>query len=292
MFLSGVFGHMHSWDDYAVVLTLAVVSCGALALITLRRHDASRLAAHMRRAALAKERSPERESFMWAGLEGLLMTTTIANLIGLTFMNSYLMRQAPLAGTLTAAQMLSTSIVATCINACRGKPCFGGISWTFWACKVLPLAALFAVYLFTSNLVYQYLGVGFIQMLKPANGIMLFAASFGLGLEGPPDGIKALNVIVISGAVAATALAKANDDPDGVSTFGIGVMAISIVSATLYQIGIQLLMQHESEALDPVTLLTVMAPTTTAFLAARAARVTGTRASPPHSKCVLEPMDE
>ena len=219
---------------------------------------------------------------MWAGLEGLLMTTTIANLIGLTFMNSYLMRQAPLAGTLTTAQMLSTSIVATCINACRGKPCFGGISLTFWACKVLPLAALFAVYLFTSNLVYQYLGVGFIQMLKPANGIMLFAASFGLGLEGPPDGIKALNVIVISGAVAATALAKANDDPDGVSTFGLCAMAISIISATLYQIGIQLLMQHESEALDPVTLLTVMAPTTTAFLAARAARVTGARALPPH----------
>ena len=51
----------------------------------------------------------------------------------------------------------------------------------------MPLAALFAVYLFTSNLVYSYLGVGFIQMLKPANGIMLFALTLSIGLEGRPE---------------------------------------------------------------------------------------------------------
>ncbi|KAH8070646.1 hypothetical protein JL721_5048 [Aureococcus anophagefferens] len=211
------------------------------------------------------------------GFEAGLMSATIGNLIGLTFMNAYVMRRAPLAASLTAVQMACTSVFATLSNAYRGRPFFGGISFGFWVCRVVPLAALFAVYLFTSNLVYSYLGVGFIQMLKPANGIMLFALTLSIGLEGRPDATKVLNVFVISGAVVGTALAKEGSDPGAVNGFGITVMAISTVAATLYQTGIQLLMQHRDHGLDAVSLLAVMAPTTTVILAVYAALTEWTR---------------
>ncbi|KAH8093588.1 hypothetical protein JL720_4729 [Aureococcus anophagefferens] len=54
-------------------------------------------------------------------------------------------------------------------------------------------------------------------------------------------------------------------------------MAISTVAATLYQTGIQLLMQHRDHGLDAVSLLAVMAPTTTVILAVYAALTEWTR---------------
>ncbi|KAH8050744.1 hypothetical protein JL721_11319 [Aureococcus anophagefferens] len=270
------------WANYATVAVLAAVALGAVVLVAVRRRTAARLAAYARLAydglsPRAGEAHQVFASLKTFGFEAGLMSATIGNLIGLTFMNAYVMRRAPLAASLTAVQMACTSVFATLSNAYRGRPFFGGISFGFWVCRVVPLAALFAVYLFTSNLVYSYLGVGFIQMLKPANGIMLFALTLSIGLEGRPDATKVLNVFVISGAVVGTALAKEGSDPGAVNGFGITVMAISTVAATLYQTGIQLLMQHRDHGLDAVSLLAVMAPTTTVILAVYAALTEWTR---------------
>ena len=270
------------WANYATVAVLAAVALGAVVLVALRRRTAARLAAYARLAydglsPRAGEAHQVFASLKTFGFEAGLMSATIGNLIGLTFMNAYIMRRAPLAASLTVVQMACTSVFATLYNTYRGRPFFGGISFGFWVCRVVPLAALFAVYLFTSNLVYSYLGVGFIQMLKPANGIMLFALTLSIGLEGRPDATKVLNVFVISGAVVGTALAKEGSDPGAVNGFGITVMAISTVAATLYQTGIQLLMQHRDHGLDAVSLLAVMAPTTTVILAVYAALTEWTR---------------
>ncbi|EGB06032.1 hypothetical protein AURANDRAFT_65982 [Aureococcus anophagefferens] len=255
------------WYATKVLLWVLLICCARLFAVEFEAFE--RVAKRVAAAASGDaDAAGAAATFRQAAAEALLMVATVANLIGLTFLNNYVMSETPYAATLTTLQMAASTVVACSINAARGRRLFGSVSLRLWATKVLPLAALFGVYLFTSNLVYRYLDVGFIQMLKPVNGIMLFVLSFGLGIDGRANAAKLLNAFVITGAVTAVAVGKAEIDPDGVTYAGLAIMAVSTVTAALYQTGIQLLMQRPGdERIDPVTMLAVMAPTTTLFLA-------------------------
>ncbi|KAH8051889.1 hypothetical protein JL721_11033 [Aureococcus anophagefferens] len=226
------------WYATKVLLWVLLICCARLFAVEFEAFE--RVAKRVAAAASGDaDAAGAAATFRQAAAEALLMVAAVANLIGLTFLNNYVMSETPYAATLTTLQM-----AASC-----------------------PRGAL-RVYLFTSNLVYRYLDVGFIQMLKPVNGIMLFVLSFGLGIDGRANAAKLLNAFVITGAVTAVAVGKAEIDPDGVTYAGLAIMAVSTVTAALYQTGIQLLMQRPGdERIDPVTMLAVMAPTTTLFLA-------------------------
>ena len=164
-------------------------------------------------------------------------------------------------------QMLCAAVVAAGINKARGHTCFGGLRLKDWATKVVPVASAFAIYLYLSNLAYDYLDVCLIQMLKPVNGLLLFVVTFASGLEGATL-VKTLNAVIILGAVGIIALDKVfNAEAGSANALGVAIVLGSAVAATAYQIGLQCLMQRQGPAeakhlaLDAVTCLAVVVPT-------------------------------
>jgi hypothetical protein len=59
------------------------------------------------------------------------------------------------------------------------------ISWHYYATRIMPVGLFMALTLWTGNLVYLYLTVSFIQMLKAFTPVMTMLAAFLAGLEVP-----------------------------------------------------------------------------------------------------------
>ncbi|KAH8049119.1 hypothetical protein JL722_12119 [Aureococcus anophagefferens] len=219
------------WYATKVLLWVLLICCARLFAVEFEAFE--RVAKRVAAAASGDaDAAGAAATFRQAAAEALLMVATVANLIGLTFLNNYVMSETPYAATLTTLQMAASTVVACSINAARGAA--GGSSDAQARERHHALRAL----------------------LRPRHR------------RPRANAAKLLNAFVITGAVTAVAVGKAEIDPDGVTYAGLAIMAVSTVTAALYQTGIQLLMQRPGdERIDPVTMLAVMAPTTTLFLA-------------------------
>ena len=214
--------------------------------------------------------------------EAAIVLVYLVTIIGLTYDNDWVLTAFfPYSATLTFLQMCGSFAFAATVNSARRKRVFGGVSTRAWARSVLPLSFLFATYLYTSNAVYEYLEVGYIQMLKPAQAAVIIAASAAAGLERV-DARAAANLALILCAVSLASVAQETLGA-GVSPTGLALMGVSTVAAGLYAVGLQRVMQVEgalgdAPTPDAVTALALVAPPTAALLAAYAAATEWTQA--------------
>ena len=127
--------------------------------------------------------------------------------IALVFMNSWLMDGLfPYAATLTLVQMVvGAAVSAALVYGCELAPAPEGLTLEAWATHFLPVGALYAVYLWGSNACYDYLEVGFVQMLKPSCGLFTYFLLLRGGLETWTTR-KALNLLVMFGALSMSSL--------------------------------------------------------------------------------------
>jgi hypothetical protein len=65
------------------------------------------------------------------------------------------------------------------------------VSLSYWVTRILPIGFFMAATLWTGNMVYLYLSVSFIQMLKAFNPIIVMIALFIAGLETPSVRVRA-----------------------------------------------------------------------------------------------------
>lgn len=77
------------------------------------------------------------------------------------------------------------------------------LTWRFWLTRILPVGLFMALTLHFGNVVYLYLTVSFIQMLKAFTPIVTMFALFAAGLETPtPRLISAVVLIAVGTAIA------------------------------------------------------------------------------------------
>ena len=76
-----------------------------------------------------------------------------------------------------------------------------------YLCNIVPIGILYSFSLICSNLVYLYLSVAYIQMLKSAAPVVILVVSWSFGTQKPCHK-KFLNVMVISGGVALTTIGE------------------------------------------------------------------------------------
>lgn len=113
----------------------------------------------------------------------------MAAAIGIVYLNAYILTQWPWAATLTMLQMVFCSLAARgCVLVGLAEPDKVGMSWTVYGKVIVPLSALYCIYLYGSNAVYDYLQVGYIQLLKPGQmvGVACMCYSCCAGKNASP----------------------------------------------------------------------------------------------------------
>lgn len=195
--------------------------------------------------------------------------------IGIVYLNAYILLQWPWAATLTMLQMVFCSLAArVCVAAGVSDPTKVGMTKRLYATICVPLALLYTFYLYGSNAVYDYLPVGYIQLLKPGQAAGVYAL---LAIAGKEEVAPAplLNLVVILGAVVVASVAKS--EIAGWSTMGFILMMTSNGCYSMYLVGQQLVLNTslgdsgKSAKLDPVTTLYFLGPATACGLAVVAA---------------------
>lgn len=195
--------------------------------------------------------------------------------IGIVYLNAYILTQWPWAATLTMLQMLFCSIAARgCVFAGLSDPAKVGMTPRHYVTICVPLALLYTFYLYGSNAVYDYLPVGYIQLLKPGQAIGVYILLAMAGKEAVSM-LPVLNLAVILGAVIVASVAKS--EVAGWSTAGFMFMMVSNACYSFYLVGQQLVLntslgggKHASK-LDAITTLYFLGPATAMGLAVVAA---------------------
>ncbi|SPO06866.1 related to triose phosphate/3-phosphoglycerate/phosphate translocator [Cephalotrichum gorgonifer] len=119
---------------------------------------------------------------------------------------------------------------------------------------VVPIGVLFSGSLVCSNLVYLYLNVAFIQMLKAAGPVAVLAVSYLWGVSTPTFE----NIVNVVGITAGVALASAGEIQ--FSWVGFLFQAGGIVFEALRLVMIQVLLSGEDMKMDPLVSLYYFAP--------------------------------
>ena len=70
-----------------------------------------------------------------------------------------------------------------CVLGGLADPTSVGMTWRLYVKIVIPLALLYCFYLYGSNAVYDYLQVGYIQLLKPGQMIGVYILLLLCGKE-------------------------------------------------------------------------------------------------------------
>lgn len=144
-----------------------------------------------------------------------------------------------------------------------------------------PLALLYTFYLYGSNAVYDYLPVGYIQLLKPGQAIGVYVLLALAGKESVAA-YPVLNLAVILGAVIVASVAKS--EIAGWSTVGFMFMMVSNACYSFYLVGQQLVLNtslgsgKQATKLDAITTLYFLGPATATGLAVVAASTEWTKA--------------
>ena len=110
---------------------------------------------------------------------------------------------------------------------------------------IVPLAATFAVYLWAGNLSYVYLAPGYIQMLKPVAGPIIY----GLSVINDPSllsKVQGLNFLIVFGSVALTA-STSDDDASTHALRGVFCILAASVANAVYAVGLQVIQARDSK---------------------------------------------
>ena len=203
---------------------------------------------------------------------GVYVTIYMAAAIGIVYLNAYILTQWPWAATLTMLQMVFCSIAARiCVLGGLADPTSVGMTWRLYIKIVIPLALLYCFYLYGSNAVYDYLQVGYIQLLKPGQMVGVYILLLLCGKERLATR-PLLNMLIITGGVLVATLAGA--EISGWSTWGFVLMMTSNACYSLYLVGQQLALStalsDKSTKMDAVTNVYFLGPPTACFLAVTA----------------------
>lgn len=119
---------------------------------------------------------------------------------------------------------------------------------------IVPVGLLYSASLVCSNMVYLYLSVAFIQMLKAAAPVAVLFVAWGWGVENPSLQ-KLLNILVI---VAGVALASFGEI--AFRWAGFFYQLGGIVFEAMRLVMIQVLLSEDGQKMDPLVSLYYYAP--------------------------------
>ena len=213
---------------------------------------------------------------VWLAKMIVLVLVYWACAISLVFVNAWLMSgRFPYAATLTLVQMVfSAAVSAVLVYGAKLAPAPDGLTLEAWATKILPIGALYAIYLWGSNACYDYLEVGFVQMLKPSCGLFTYALTLRCGLETWTTP-KALNLLVMFGALSMASLGQ--EEIGSFSLTGVVVLLSAMLANALYIVSLQRILQQvgtgEPLKLNPLSTLMIVGPAAACWLAVLAAAV-------------------
>lgn len=200
----------------------------------------------------------------------LLGSLYTALTIALIYVNAWILTDIfPYAATLTMIQMIFCCLLSLFFADVPHIPLR----------KFVFLGLLYAVYLWGSNLAYEYLEVGFIQLLKPLGGFLIYLSLLHRGFE-TVSFWKILNMLAILASISIASCAQ--DQIGKVSWLGVGVLTASLVANALYYTVLQFTLQDDK--LNPLTTMVLVGPAAALWLAVLAACTEWTR---PHFKWSL-----
>ncbi|KAL7974702.1 TPT domain-containing protein [Trichoderma sp. SZMC 28014] len=148
---------------------------------------------------------------------------------------------------------IATQILArttTLLDSRRNFPVTGRL----YLRTILPIGLLYSGSLICSNVVYLYLSVSFIQMLKAASPVVVLFASWSFGVA-KPELTKFLNVLVIVFGVAVSSFGEIQFSWTGFF-FQIGGTTFEAVRVVM----IQVMLSGEGLNMDPLVSLYYYAP--------------------------------
>lgn len=219
-----------------------------------------------------KTSTPSKLSEVYAYCEsGFLILAYMAASIGIVYLNAFILKEWPYAATLTMLQMTFCSLAShACVAFGLSDPSKVGMTWRLYVTICAPLAVLYTFYLYGSNAVYNFLPVGYIQLLKPAQAIAVYVllAAAGCEIVAPAP---ILNLAVILGSVVIASVAQS--EIAGWSTIGFVLMMVSNAAYACYLVGQQLLLNarlgdgKKSVKMDSITTLYFLGPATAVGLA-------------------------
>ena len=185
----------------------------------------------------------------------------------IVYVNAYILDDlCPLPATLTAVQQLACFVVAYgCVHGLQmTRPL--DMSWRVYMKWIIPLAATFAIYLWAGNLAYVYLAPGYIQMLKPVAGPVIY----GLSVAHDPallSRYRVLNFLIVFGSVALTASSQSDDASTNALRGILCILAASIANG-VYAVGLQVIQARDFEEVrfNPLTTMLYVMPCSAVFL--------------------------
>ena len=175
----------------------------------------------------------------------------------------------PLPATVTGAQQFVCSCWAFVAVYGFGLAETVDVPPAMWVTTLVPLAGFFALYLWLGNLAYVYLAPGYVQMLKPMAGPVIFLLS-SFRKPHQYSHWRALNISIIFGSVALTS----TKDGTGSESVWWGVACVvgSSVANAFYTVGLQILQEKGFEVrFAPLTVFAYVGPFCVGFLALIAA---------------------
>ncbi len=265
-YFGGAGGAAVSVVGYATLGGLALVALG-LARVEVLPRLLGRTSAH--------EATPRDLSPVWLAKMLVLVLAYWTCAISLTFVNSWLMSgRFPHAATLMLVQMVfSSAVSAALVYGAKLAPAPEGLTLDVWLTNFLPIGALYAIYLWGSNTCYDYLEVGFVQMLKPSCGLFMYALMLRCGLE-TWTARKGLNLLVMFGALSMASLGQ--EEIGSFSLAGVVLLLVAMLANALYIVSLQRVLQQTGTGAVPLKLnalstLTVVGPAAACWLAVLAA---------------------
>jgi hypothetical protein len=145
-----------------------------------------------------------------------------------------------------------------CCRVLRVVEAKKSLSWHFYATKILPVGLFMALTLHFGNLVYLYLTVAFIQMLKAFTPIITMVSLFVARLETPSRRL----ILSVSFIALGTAIASAGEV--NLSWTGVAIMLLSELFESVRLVMTQLLLT--GLRFHPIEGLMYLAPACTFWL--------------------------
>ncbi|KAG2438216.1 hypothetical protein HYH02_010918 [Chlamydomonas schloesseri] len=140
-----------------------------------------------------------------------------------------------------------------------------GVSWRYYATRVLPTGFFMALTFTTGNMGYLYLTVAFVQMLKAFCPVVTMLLLFVARLEAP-SGRLCTAVGLIALGVALASYGELN-----LNLFGLTAMLVSVMAESVRLVLTQYLLAAGSAPLHPLEGLFLISSACTAVLAGQAA---------------------
>ncbi|KAH8885561.1 TPT-domain-containing protein [Thozetella sp. PMI_491] len=214
--------------------------------------------------------SPPQAGHSWYSALYIIIYIASSNLT--IVFNKWLIDTAGFAILLTSWHLifaaLVTQILARTTNLVDGRHNLP-VNRRFYARTIMPIGIMATGSLICSNLVYLYLNVAFIQMLKAVSPVAMLFVSWMIGIANPTFG-SVVNILVIVTGVFLSSLGQVN-----FSWTGTAFQLSGTMFETFRVVLIELMLKRDGLKMDPMVGLYYYAPTCAAmnFLVALFAEV-------------------